>query len=198
MQSVVVWSFCNEYECEQNDAGYSADAFRAAALSVDPTRPLTANHYGDEGLSARLDVQVMPPLRVSRRANALPRSPLCKTPAAQQPAEIGLYATAVVAADAAATRACTRHHTTAAALARNVPPPPLSRVSSQGFSHKKNDSFAKFHSDSPTTPAVLSECCSCIADANQRLGGTRGLPECIAQENTPGLLPYVSGSLGVW
>lgn len=71
-------------------------------------------------------------------------------------------------------------------------------ASPQGFSHKKNASFAEFHSDSPTTPAVLSECCSCIADGNQRLRGTRGLPECIAEENTPGLLPYVSGSLGVW
>lgn len=60
-QSVVVWSFCNEFECIQNDANYSADAFRAAALSVDPTRALTANHYGDEGLSARLDVQVVIP-----------------------------------------------------------------------------------------------------------------------------------------
>ena len=68
----------------------------------------------------------------------------------------------------------------------------------QGFSHKKNASFVQFHAESPTTPAVLSECCSCIADGNQRLRGTRGLPECIADENTPGLLPYVSGSLGVW
>ena len=56
--SVVVWSFCNEYECEQQDADFSAAAFRAAALGVDGTRALTANHYGDAGLSAHLDVQV--------------------------------------------------------------------------------------------------------------------------------------------
>eukprot|EP00966_Prymnesium_polylepis_P123620 2858251-Prymnesium_polylepis.1 len=71
------------------------------------------------------------------------------------------------------------------------------RLDVQGFSHKANDSFAKFHQQSPAKPAVLSECCSCIADGNQRLG-SRQLPRCIAEENAPGLLPYVSGSLGVW
>lgn len=40
--SIVVWSFCNEYECLQitNQTG---DLFRAAALAVDSTRPLAAN-----------------------------------------------------------------------------------------------------------------------------------------------------------
>ena len=79
----------------------SAAAFRAAALSVDGTRPLTANHVGDADLSAQLDVQ--------------------------------------------------------------------------GFSHKANRSFAAFHAQSPAKPAVLSECCSCTADDNQRLG-SRALP----------------------
>ena len=55
--SIVVWSFCNEVECNQMDAAYSADAFRSAALSVDRTRPLTANRHGNAPLSARLDVQ---------------------------------------------------------------------------------------------------------------------------------------------
>ena len=69
----MVWSFCNEFECIQNDANYSADAFRAAALSVDPTRALTANHYGDAGLSARLDVQVViPPLHRLARVSYPP------------------------------------------------------------------------------------------------------------------------------
>lgn len=47
--SVIVWSFCNEYECTQNDANFSALAFRRAALSIDSTRPLTANDatFGD-------------------------------------------------------------------------------------------------------------------------------------------------------
>lgn len=122
--SVVVWSFCNEFECEQADAAYSADAFRAAALGVDTSRALTANRVGDETLSQRLDVQ--------------------------------------------------------------------------GFSHKKNDSFIHFHQSSPHKPTVLSECCSCIDDGNQRMAADRGLPSCISDENTPAQLPFVAGSIGVW
>ena len=41
--SIVIWSFCNEFECGQNDAVFSGNAYRNAALSADPTRPLTAN-----------------------------------------------------------------------------------------------------------------------------------------------------------
>ena len=58
--SVAVWSFCNEYECGQFDAAYSADAFRAATLSVDTSRAITANHYGDASLSSHLDVRSPP------------------------------------------------------------------------------------------------------------------------------------------
>lgn len=123
--SIIVWSYCNEFECQQFDATYSGNAFRAAAYSVDGTRPVTANHVGDALLTATIDVQ--------------------------------------------------------------------------GFSHKNNQSFVNFHKQSPDKPTVLSECCSCIADGNQRVvDGPRGLPSCIAQQNSPALLPYVAGSLGVW
>ena len=122
--SIIVWSFCNEVECNQMDAAYSADAFRSAALSVDRTRPLTANRHGNAPLSARLDVQ--------------------------------------------------------------------------GFSHKQNTTFKTFHKWNPDKPAVLSECCSCIQDGNQRMQSDRGLPSCISEENTPMKLPFVAGSLGVW
>ena len=114
--SIIVWSFCNEYECIQNDANYSGFAYRAAAYGVDGTRPVTAN---GPAAAAALDVQ--------------------------------------------------------------------------GFSHKKNDTFVSFHTQSPGKPSVLSECCSC---SSQRQ--SRGLSPCIGDENSPGLLPYVTGSLGVW
>ena len=52
--SIVVWSFCNEYECEQNDANYSGFAFRDAAYGVDGTRPVAAN---GAAAPAALDVQ---------------------------------------------------------------------------------------------------------------------------------------------
>ena len=111
-----VWSFCNEYECEQEDAPYSGQAFRKAAKGVDPSRPVTANGGADPD---SLDVQ--------------------------------------------------------------------------GFSHKKNSTFVSFHKSNPNKASVLSECCSCTSQRD-----SRSLPSCIAQENSPGLLPYVSGSLGVW
>ena len=44
------------------------------------------------------------------------------------------------------------------------------------------------------TEQVLSECCSCGSQREDRaMGGS-----CAGNENSPGLLPYVTGSLGVW
>jgi hypothetical protein len=63
----------------------------------------------------------------------------------------------------------------------------------QGFSHSKNNTFENFHEQSPHKPSVLSECCSCTSQRPDR-----ALPGCIASQNSPGLLPYVTGSLGVW
>jgi hypothetical protein len=114
--SIVVWSFCNEYECEQEDAPYSGKMFRAAANGVDPSRLVTANGPADPD---SLDVQ--------------------------------------------------------------------------GFSHSGNSTFEDFHKKNPNKPSVLSECCSCTSQRD-----SRSLPTCIASQNSPGLLPYVSGSLGVW
>ena len=115
--SIAIWSFCNEYECQQNDPEYSASKYREAAKCLDG-RPVTAND-ATYGAPLALDVQ--------------------------------------------------------------------------GFSHSKNNTFAAFHKQYPEQPLVLSECCSCMSQRSDRY-----LPECIAQENSPGLLPYVSGSLGVW
>ena len=118
--SIAVWSFCNEYECKQEDANYSGFAYRAAAYALDGSRPVTANG-----------------------------------PAAPTALDI------------------------------------------QGFSHSNNKTFEQFHKQSPAKPSVLSECCSCIDDGNQR-PISRGIPACISEQNSPGLLPYVAGSLGVW
>jgi hypothetical protein len=72
-------------------------------------------------------------------------------------------------------------------------PADLDSLDVQGFSHSKNGTFEKFHKENPNKPSVLSECCSCTSQRD-----SRSLPSCIASENSPGLLPYVSGSLGVW
>ena len=70
-------------------------------------------------------------------------------------------------------------------------------VDVQGFSHRKNASFASFHSSHPSVPTVLSECCSCTS---HRLPVSSRSPTtgCIRQQNSPMLLPYNTGSLGVW
>lgn len=45
--SVVIWSYCNEFECEQlGSANATAHTFRAATLALDTTRPLSANNNG--------------------------------------------------------------------------------------------------------------------------------------------------------
>eukprot|EP01065_Artemidia_motanka_P007129 TRINITY_DN1351_c0_g2_i2.p1 TRINITY_DN1351_c0_g2~~TRINITY_DN1351_c0_g2_i2.p1 ORF type:complete len:1015 (+),score=324.33 TRINITY_DN1351_c0_g2_i2:64-3045(+) len=122
--SIVIWSFCNEYECEQNQ-NRTGPLFRQAAKSIDPLRAVGANGNVDSlKYSPALDVQ--------------------------------------------------------------------------GHSHAGNSTFTSFHGEFPQVPQVLSECCSCT-ESNQRLpAATRGLPSCIASQNSPGLLPYVAGSLGVW
>lgn len=114
--SIVTWSFCNEYECIQEDATGTGSAFRRAVLGVDNTRPLTANGRADPG---SLDVQ--------------------------------------------------------------------------GFSHSGNHTFINFHKQTPSIPTVLSECCSCKSQRD-----VRDLSSCMADQNSPSLLPYVTGSLGVW
>ena len=116
--SIVVWSFCNEYECQQNDPEYSAKRYRAAAYGVDGTRPVTANDI-TYGSPRELDVQ--------------------------------------------------------------------------GASHSNNQTLEKYHNQFPSKPLVLSECCSCMSQRPDR-----DLPTCIADQNSPAALPYVTGSLGVW
>jgi len=69
-------------------------------------------------------------------------------------------------------------------------------VDVQGWSHRNNQTIEAFHQLYPNMPEVLSECCSCTS---QRLpAASRGVPSCVPDQNSPGLLPYVAGSLGVW
>ena len=77
----------------------------------------------------------------------------------------------------------------------------LSGLDVLGYSHQGAAQFEAAHNASPTTPLVLSECCSCQSQraGSSRPGSARSVDsECIAVANSPGLLPYVSGSLGVW
>ncbi len=64
----------------------------------------------------------------------------------------------------------------------------------QGHSHSKNNTFENFHVANPDVPQVLSECCSCTSQRAPK----RTLASCEASQNSPGLLPFVTGSLGVW
>jgi hypothetical protein len=118
--SVIMWSFCNEAECSQHDSNFSGKAFRDAARSVDPTRPVTANGALSQTPTAWLDIQ--------------------------------------------------------------------------GGSHWGNSSFNKSHSNNSTMAQVLSECCSCTSQRDERSMGA----SCSGGQNSAGLLPYVTGSLGVW
>ena len=118
--SVIIWSFCNEAECEQFDSDYSGLAFRAAAKGVDPTRPVAANGALSQTPTLQLDVQ--------------------------------------------------------------------------GGSHWSGDKMVTAHAQNATKPLVLSECCSCNSQRDLRsMDG-----DCISAQNSPGLLPFVTGSLGVW
>lgn len=66
----------------------------------------------------------------------------------------------------------------------------------QGHSHSSNSTFIEFHAQNPAVPQILSECCSC---SSQRLPASgRALPDCISSQNSPGHLPFVLGSSGVW
>ena len=118
--SVIIWSFCNEAECEQFDSDYSGLAFRAAAKGVDPTRPVAANGALSQEPTLQLDVH--------------------------------------------------------------------------GGSHWSAGKMVTAHTQNATVPLVLSECCSCNSQRDLRsMDGA-----CISGQNSPGLLPYVTGSLGVW
>eukprot|EP00056_Hartaetosiga_gracilis_P011561 m.175817 g.175817 ORF g.175817 m.175817 type:complete len:1026 (+) comp13521_c0_seq1:161-3238(+) len=64
----------------------------------------------------------------------------------------------------------------------------------QGWSHANANKFIQSHEKKPDQPLVLSECCSC---QSQRIGD-RSVGTCEENQNSPGLLPYVTGSLGVW
>eukprot|EP00055_Hartaetosiga_balthica_P011807 m.55149 g.55149 ORF g.55149 m.55149 type:complete len:1043 (-) comp7742_c0_seq2:1300-4428(-) len=64
----------------------------------------------------------------------------------------------------------------------------------QGWSHANSEKFISSHEKNPNQPLVLSECCSC---QSQRVGD-RSVGTCEMEQNSPGLLPYVTGSLGVW
>ncbi len=69
-------------------------------------------------------------------------------------------------------------------------------VDVQGHSHSNNATIEAFHAQYPDLPNVLGECCSCTS---QRLPpNERVTTLCEPSQNSPGLLPYVSGSLGVW
>jgi len=74
------------------------------------------------------------------------------------------------------------------------------KIEIQGHSHRENSTFTDHHEKFPDVPQLLSECCSCTDDdGNQRLPiDSRGLTSCIAEQNSPGLLPFVAGSTGVW
>eukprot|EP00947_MAST-08B_sp_MAST-8B-sp1_P004759 g4759.t1 len=62
-----------------------------------------------------------------------------------------------------------------------------------GWSHSGDSAFSSFHDKFPATPQISSECCSCPSTS----GYLPGLA-CMQGQNSPGLLPYVTGSIGVW
>ena len=64
----------------------------------------------------------------------------------------------------------------------------------QGLSHASVAKFEAAKAANPAQPLVLSECCSC---STQRAPRTFDYA-CMASQNAPGDLPYVTGSLGVW
>ena len=70
---------------------------------------------------------------------------------------------------------------------------PVAQVDVQGGSHWSNKTFISAHALNHSKPLVLSECCSCTSQRPDR-----DLPSCIGDQNSPGRLPYVTGSLGVW
>lgn len=71
---------------------------------------------------------------------------------------------------------------------------PLAQLDIWGGSHWSNSSFAKAHEQNATKPEVLSECCSCTSQRTDRDMDAA----CIGQQNSPGTIPTVMGSLGVW
>ena len=69
---------------------------------------------------------------------------------------------------------------------------PFAQLDIWGGSHWSNSSFAKAHQQNATKPEVLSECCSCTSQrTNRDMDAT-----CIGNQNSPGTIPTVMGSLG--
>ena len=69
---------------------------------------------------------------------------------------------------------------------------PFAQLDIWGGSHWSNSSFAKAHQQNATKPEVLSECCSCTSQRTDRdMDAT-----CIGNQNSPGTIPTVMGSLG--
>ena len=71
---------------------------------------------------------------------------------------------------------------------------PTAQLDIQGGSHWSNSSFAKSHARNSTMAQVLSECCSCTSQREDRDMDA----SCIGGQNSPGLISWNMGSLGVW
>ena len=69
---------------------------------------------------------------------------------------------------------------------------PLAQLDIWGGSHWSNKTFAKAHAQNATKPEVLSECCSCTSQRTDRSMDA----SCIGNQNSPGTIPTVMGSLG--
>ena len=69
---------------------------------------------------------------------------------------------------------------------------PLAQLDIWGGSHWSNSSFATAHAQNATKPEVLSECCSCTSQRTDRDMDAN----CIGQQNSPGTISTVMGSLG--
>eukprot|EP00040_Diaphanoeca_grandis_P025859 m.143977 g.143977 ORF g.143977 m.143977 type:complete len:1013 (-) comp30346_c0_seq1:516-3554(-) len=94
-------------------------------------------------------------------------------------------------------RAATLSEDTSRPTTSNINGAIITGVDVQGFSHASAPKITAFHEASPKVPTVLSECCSCTS---HRLPVSDRGPSssCIRQQNSPGLLNFTTGSLGVW
>ena len=67
-----------------------------------------------------------------------------------------------------------------------------------GISHANENKFTELHQQQPSLPLVLSECCSCSSERGELSSRYRSSSSCMDEQNAPGWMSFVTGSIGVW
>ncbi|KAJ9436086.1 Beta-galactosidase BoGH2A [Diplonema papillatum] len=176
---IVLWSYCNEEDCEKISQT-SAAAFRRIADDLDPLRATTANNE----YPSNIDFEYLDVVGFTHAPNST-----FETSHADYPGVPLLLSECCPCSenrmDSRTFTDCIRKRAT---TANNKYPSNIDfeYLDVVGFTHAPNSTFETSHADYPGVPLLLSECCPC---SENRMD---------SETNQPGTFSYVGGSTGVW